>query len=371
MAGDIENADILNAINQIIKAINDKDMTVNEGDCTPETNVSITNSHPITVNITADCGCGAGGAQPGQPASGTEPGDPADPDNCTPPDGFSDCAEYWAYKCDVATYIVDNLLTDTQWWQGVNISILTATTVAGALLSFVPGVNIVALLGMLLLAIAEGIQQYILQDAEDALTSAYDDLICVLYNAQTAADAMTDILSAISDAVDSVEADTLLRYETKTFLNYHISQDGLNKLFDLDQSLVNLPTGDCEACVENCPDYLIVYGTYVSEGVISAEYEDGWYWVSLHFGQQEGGPTCGNARDITVDPTPDAASGVSSSIKGWRIDHNQFLDGTSSSSGEWDEVEIQWPTPQPISRSSVRTLTLASTASFQIVLTLE
>lgn len=197
----------------------------------------------------AGCGCGSAGAGStdvgGSVSDWGDINDPPDPD--TPPDGFDTWTEYRTYKCDVATQILNNLISDIQWFKSVDLVSMTLVGLALGLLTPVPGDEMFALLTVLI-AIS-GLGAALLDDAEDSLTNHYDDLLCALYQANNASQAETDFKDTLHDAIDT-EADNIANAAyLKLMFDLMTNFISINRLFDRDLlGEGSLPTGDCSDC---------------------------------------------------------------------------------------------------------------------------
>lgn len=232
------------------------------------------------------CGCGAGGAgSTDDPPSSSDWGDVNDPlDPGTPPDGFDTWEEYKSYKCDVATWILDNVISDIQWIKTLDIAALTVAGLAFGLLTPIPGDALFALLAGLIasLAISTGFATVL----EDALTNGYEDILCALYTGENAAESKANAQTEIDTAIDAETANVALRAMLKLTVAFWVNYVGINKMFDRDVVFESqLPTGDCSAC--GVPQWwLCSTGGVTDWGEDYVEIQsvllgDGVYWVSV------------------------------------------------------------------------------------------
>lgn len=205
----------------------------------------------------ACCGSSAGSCGPGSAgAGGTVETASAELDNGEGeyPEGFDSYAEYQTYKCDVATYIVNSLLTDVQSMQSINFAGLVVASAAPALAALlidpIPGDEIVVIAGILITA-AIGIAGGILGEMEDAINNNSDDLICSLYTASDVSAAETALEAQLASAIDGETADAVVRWEAKQVFNHMVTANMLNKLFTKDGTRT-YPTGDCGNCNLPC-----------------------------------------------------------------------------------------------------------------------
>lgn len=207
------------------------------------------------TSTSSGCGCGSGGAGTTDvPVSTVDTGVPGDP-QAPIPDGFATRAEYEAYKCQVATWIVESTLKDAQWLQTVDIALLTSSGLIAGLLFVIPGANIVALLFFLTVTLAfAGYLQSVLGNWEQAITEAYDDLVCILYNAPTAGIALVNYQARTDEAIEAVSEDAVEIAFLKTLAVSWRNNEAFNKLF-VEDALLNLTgiVGDCSTCLETAP----------------------------------------------------------------------------------------------------------------------
>lgn len=232
------------------------------------------------------CGCGSSGAgSTDAPQSGSDWGDindPPDPD--VPPDGFDTWEEYETYKCDVATWILDSIISDLQWLQTVDILALTVTGLALGLVSPLPGDALFALLAGLLASLAVSTSFVLV--LINAMQTGYDDMLCALYQANNAGQAKTDVKAEMDIAIDNATADVALRAMLKMTVAFWVNFVGINKLFDRDTVFESqLPSGDCSSC--GAPQWWLCSTGGVTDWtesyveIQSVILGDGDYWVSI------------------------------------------------------------------------------------------
>lgn len=245
MAGQTDNTDILNGLNQLIQAVNDLVLSSN---CSPQ----------IVNNVSMSCQCGSGGAGgTDTEPSDTDTGDPGDPQG-DPPDGFDTWEEYHTYKCGVATKIIDDLLADFNWYLGLAPEVRIALAVGSfaiGMLTPIPGDEVAVVMGILLAILQFDIT--IVTWITNSITNNYDDLVCTLFSATNATQAEANVEQALADAVDdefSSWPDPFVPWQVKELLSLMVSTYSINRLFVKDEALNGkLPTGDCSECAsEEC-----------------------------------------------------------------------------------------------------------------------
>lgn len=202
------------------------------------------------TDVNASCCGGSGGTGSG----GISPDVPANSyidDDVTPPAGFSDYPAYSQHKCDAAHHYVNSVIDDLQYLLVADAAALTIGILGTALI--VPGVNLVALLGLITVLVAQGVLAVTLQNVVDWYTDELDNLVCVVYSASSAGDAYTDLLSEIS-------ASSLSSFEEQLAAMF-ISQGAINQAYEL----ANIPNvgNDCTSC-EPSVLFGVTYGTLIA-----------------------------------------------------------------------------------------------------------
>ena len=257
-----------------------------------------------TAIAASGCGCGAGGA-----GSTTEP--PATPDlglppgqTGTTPEGFSTWAEYNTYKCDMIEYIIQQIEADIAWWQSANFATLALSAFVAALVTPVPGDEIIALLGFLAALALQGVQAAALAALDDAVTNSRANLVCALYYADTATASKSNVDAAIDDAIDA-ETSAIYAGLLKSILKSMFNQTLINHLYvRWDEKADVLPTGTCTTCT--C-DPTTEIGTYNGSGDWSTEF---WSPATdppgknvIQFVFKDGGGTVCEVDDLVITPT--------------------------------------------------------------------
>lgn len=198
----------------------------------------------------AGCGCGSAGAGSTEGTPSTEqpgfPGDPQPGDEVPP--GFADYAEYNAYKCDMAEWLVQKVESDLGWWQGANFVTITLAAFIAGILTPIPGDEIIALLGLLASLALQGVTIAAVGNMIDAVSNNRLEILCALYRAGNAGQSTSNVQGAISDAIDG-ETAAIYAPILKSILNQMIGTDNVNRLYvRWDEKADDLPTGDCDDC---------------------------------------------------------------------------------------------------------------------------
>lgn len=218
----------------------------NDMDCSDFNNSLIAIGDAITaLSASGGCGCGSGDAGSDEPPGSTQTVDPPGTPGGTVPPGFLDLAEYETYKCDVASWIVDQLRADVVFWQLGTVSTMTLTIFISLLVTPVPGARVAALLFAVVALSGLGASVFTVFLA--AIDNHRDDLVCALYEATDVATAASDYNAAFDTAVDAETSDLAFRFAIKSVFDLMTSNSVINKLFDKDV-YTSFGSGDCTGC---------------------------------------------------------------------------------------------------------------------------
>lgn len=180
------------------------------------------------------------GEQPGL-AQGDSETDP-------PPEGFDTWEAYYTHKCQVANHLADGLISSLR-----NIGLLNLVNLAaaGALVGAALGGFILlppAAVPVLIAAVvALGISQAILYEIGDWLQDNRDELVCGLYNSESAGAATDFFAGMIDEALAALTVASSLHPVIRTIALILASTDTLNQLFNASLS-ANYPGADCSNC---------------------------------------------------------------------------------------------------------------------------
>ena len=300
MPGQTNNTDILQALNQVIEAINDLETTVSTGqtvvNCSPDVTVNCGGSG---INGGGNInGPSLGAPRPGTPVIDTDPSPDLPPTTDPPPAGFETWEEYDEYKCKAANALFDSCLGWFRFLGGLNagaagatagavfgtwllaqisaaLAAAAATTVAGgfAVTSALSAAFLVGFLasapawviGAIVAAIAGitalvGVGFLIVFDSlADDFEAKREDVVCQLYDAQTVEEARGYLSTALNDSLNSFVIDppydtfeAIIRNVGSTVLGYMLPNSFVNQLFE-PSSTVEAYTAaqiDCENCNE-------------------------------------------------------------------------------------------------------------------------
>jgi len=253
MAGLTNSENILLALNQAVKAIND--LILGGGETT--VNVAAPN---VTINphYTINCGCGGGGTTPPQ-TPGEEGGDP--PPGTSEPDPIDD------RKCKVSNILIQELIAYTDNMAALNLFSwsLDYLTLGNILNSLAGGFTN----GLLSLTFQVGgwltnLQNLIFSGGFGAsipatLSSNQEAMVCALYNSTNVVDAKSEVVTA--SGLTGADA---------SYLETVLSTEALNMLFFSlpgSEAIISSYTGaaDCSECgPATCDDLIGQYGPATS-----------------------------------------------------------------------------------------------------------
>lgn len=278
MAGSTNNTDLLKALNQAVKAIND---LVLGGDTVVVEAPNVTVRPNITVNC--NCGCGGGG--------GTKLPDSPVSEGDTPPEGYEPDPNIDQRKCKAANYIYDKIYETVQALNRAhsdtiqNALLAGWMALAGALVgSYFPVIGTVAgaVAGIAIAIFTTVDAGYIL----DAMNNRKDDIICGLYNAGDTEAAKSSFLDILAD-----EGVTGVAYYE--FMGFFLIADVLKVLFQavdwVSEATIGAYAGGSEGCggcgeTTPYPDQIIMsVGTVESTGYhswrMTAGYQYDLYYI--------------------------------------------------------------------------------------------
>ena len=235
MAGQIDNSDILEAINQTVKAIND-----------------LTFSFNGPGSGSSGCGCILDGGTgvidvPGQPDQ-TQDSPTEDP----PPEGYGSWEDFFVYKCSAANWVVDNYiatLSNISTISGVTAVLTVALLVTLVLLPITALGLLLALVGLgSLAALGSSLLASFGTIAAD-LEAQKEDIVCDLFNAQTSQAARASLIGYATDAVASLGFGSLETGLFEDVVSALVTNEAINALFTTNPE-AELWVGDvdCAGC---------------------------------------------------------------------------------------------------------------------------
>ena len=267
MSGSTSSTNILNAINQVIKALNDLATEVNVPDlsgveqaisdltltCSPTVNVSST-----APSVVVYCSCG-GGSNTSDPPFIPPDIDPEE--GGTPPTGFDEPTEIDSRKCKAANYLYDGTLEVLDKFDILNIEALLAVgfgIMAGAIATLLAGV--VSGLGAFLLGVFGGVDSVVtaltyqgvnISSLKTVWEDKHNEIICALYNATASRPAIDAVSEVLSDAglssANIAVFKSIFTVEVATILFFKPAMKGVTIEQDLDGYEVTVDCGVCGA----------------------------------------------------------------------------------------------------------------------------
>ncbi|MCK5643000.1 MAG: hypothetical protein KAJ19_19490 [Gammaproteobacteria bacterium] len=168
------------------------------------------------------------------------------------PEYFDTREDYINKKCGIARLILANILEDLGWIEAGTLVTITVSAFVVALLTPVPGDEVIGFVGMILSLFIQGVLVGIVSDIQDAIEADIEGLVCAMVEAGNSQDAQTDFRSLLGlSGIDEAVFDFL------------VNNDSFNRLF----SYGNTPLGyaDCDCNTGGWCGIIVTTGTIVDE----------------------------------------------------------------------------------------------------------
>ena len=211
-------------------------------------------------------------------------------------DAFASEVAYNDHRCSAANAIVDGLIYGLGSWSLLTLGALTAGAIAVGLAAIFLTPPVAAFLALA----AEGIAFGVLATIANAIDDDREDLVCLLYNSETATSAYDNLNGYIDDLVVDlgfVEIEVSLLV---ALVMQFAPIDTMNALY----GAVGLPTVadpiDCDDCA-GCDLYDTSFGTEIgSYDWTSAQNEtNGWQYIAISF-NHDGASYCGDPVTVST-----------------------------------------------------------------------
>lgn len=191
------------------------------------------------------CGTGSYGAGEEEPAPTTSVDDGEDP-----PPGFDTYAEYRTYKCAVANRIIEGIRQDIVWLGAGTLVTLTASGLVAALLTPIPGDEILLLVGFVVSLLLQGVLASTAAGVEEEVDDNRQSLVCLLYDAENATEAKSAVTSFMASVLTSTEAALFAAVWSFASVNALFVKDVLFSSSPLgDEVSCSLCGSECELCI--------------------------------------------------------------------------------------------------------------------------
>lgn len=250
----------------------------------------VTALQSIAASLAEGC-CQTG--QEGRGSRGTDGADSPETgsfdDGSNVPPGFPDRPAYEVYKCNQANLIFSDWLDDTGWLKLGTISTLIASSLVVALLTPIPGDEILLFLGLALTLLAQGLLVGVAANIITAVTADQNNLVCNMYNAFDVDAARTFIETWASSNLTAIE---------EQFFLFFLSNDALNRLFVYNAADSNRMPGmtptDCDDCA-SCDQRIFTRGAEPVPFTMTSEWTGGNTQIIVYFNTNSASPTdtCG------------------------------------------------------------------------------
>jgi hypothetical protein len=215
-------------------------------------------------------------------------------------DDFASIEAWEIHKCQAANAIAEGLIWALNSWSTLSLASLTA----GAIGVGIAAIFITPPVAIFLALAAQGILFGALATIANAVSDSKAELVCLLYNSDSAASAYDNLVTFMDDVVIDLGFIELEANLVVSLIMQFAPIDTMNSLF----SSVGLPAVsdpiDCASCAE-CPDYRVSVGTDLGDGEVSSTQnaENGWQYVTILFNRNEtdwcGGQVTVNSISIT------------------------------------------------------------------------
>lgn len=242
------------------------------------------------------------------------------------PDGFTSRIEYDNYKCAIAHYITEAIITDIKYLRETEVTAIVASVLVVTLLTPVPGDEVIALVGSLALMAIEATLDLILDEIIDGLEEDQEEIECMIYNSLSAS-ALYNELQIWIEAKFSATATWIA---SKFF-----GMDILNWAFEKVQKLIPMGGVDCSTCPA-----LEYYNILFNLGVIDYQSEDGedleltatfghagnnedHWWIIANLQSYESGPF--EIVSITTDGWTDHGDWPEYAVSGYYNQQNTWV----------------------------------------------
>jgi len=170
-----------------------------------------------------------------------------DPNVDPPPNGFETWEEFFSQKCAIAFNIIENLERDLTSMSSIAWGSLALEAITAALLTLlVTPIPLAALIALITL-LASVSAVVILSTALSIINDNEEDLICELYNGTDSQSSRSMFLSKFNDFVDIGVADPVENFLVKTVIDYMVSSQVTNRLYEKDLSRI-WTAQDCSSC---------------------------------------------------------------------------------------------------------------------------
>ncbi len=194
----------------------------------------------LSIIAQKDCSVTLSCAQGSSGAGGSEAGQsPFEDGGVDPPYGFADYSAYDAFKCGVAHWMVDQLKADIEYIKGLALFEISAVIFGATLLTPIPGDELGALAGAILVLFLEGALDALMDEIIAAIVGDGDELVCALYLAFDVPTARLEFNNWTAE---------FLSTSAQYILTWWRGNDALNALFEKGNFI--LPSDSCAACAD-------------------------------------------------------------------------------------------------------------------------
>lgn len=208
--------------------------------------IAIAMQQQVTVNAGC-CGSNSGSGGTGQISPPYNPTPEGDPSTDPPPEGFESWEEFLHDKCAIAYDIVETLEADLGKMAlvssvGLPIEVIAAA-VAVIISTPIPFDDLLIIVAFLLNA---G-WVLVVTSALDIVNQNEQDLVCELFNGESASNSRDRFLSRFNQLVDQGAINPVTNFAVKQLMAYMVGSSVTNRLYTKDNTR-NWTTRDCSSC---------------------------------------------------------------------------------------------------------------------------
>lgn len=220
----------------------------------------------ISTGGAGGCGCGSGGGGETSPPEETrDTGDITGPTG-TPPPGYDNWIHYQGVKCDIAWWIVNNIISDISWIRAVGVGTITFAGFAVGLTSVLSAGTLTGIIAGVIGIVAFGVA--ILASLSTVLAENTEDLVCEIVTGETTAESISNFKTLIATLLDAETADPTARFLLKQFVNHWMDTSQFNLLYAefTEVEAHQFPTGhDCSGCGLPCTNFFLQTGVWLGD----------------------------------------------------------------------------------------------------------
>ena len=282
----------------------------------------------VAVSVSSKGGCGCQEGSFGSGSSDSEPETFVDDGSTTFPPLYPDRPTYVDNKCGIARGVIDVILVDLLWLEAVNIGTISITAFVAALLTPIPGDELLAFVGMILSLFLQGILVATIQAIRAAINANLEDLICAIMNSDTSANAQSLFLTELG-----------LGGVQNAVITALITNDSFNGLFQYGPLKSGFAPCNCDDC--GCGIETNMGST--SDQITWNSEDMGWAWgVSVWVNHDGGTDPCVDTCDVETTFIVDSLTGWTQATATASFQINHYPANCNTAVNKYSQ-HTQWP----------------------------